>query len=147
MENNVECGMCSGRGWFKVCGTRWRCIDCDGTGKDPPKCECGACEYRNGAWMWYSEWMEDCTPTGRLVNVKHCPDKCGCRLSVEAGEPRVGPSVRAVIEKLMEADDACEEDAGYHHDGLDDNGDGALAFGKQIGYRYAIRLLGGETDE
>ena len=27
MENNAECGMCSGRGWHELGGTRWRRID------------------------------------------------------------------------------------------------------------------------
>jgi len=68
-------------------------------------------------------------------------------LSVVDGEPRVGPSVRAVIEKLRAADAAREDDAAIYDDGFDDTGDGALAAGEQLGYRYAIRLLGGETDE
>jgi len=78
--------------------------------------------------------------------VDTCPNTCGCRLSVVDGEPVVGLSVRAVIEQLRLAHDELYEDASLYHEGGDDKGDGAFAWGKQCGYRHAIKMLGGEAD-
>jgi len=71
--------------------------------------------------------------------VAHCPGECGCRLSVVDGKPRVGLSVRAVIEKLREADRAKSDDdklysPPYFH-------------GRHIAYEHAIKLLGGDDSE
>ena len=63
-----------------------------------------------------------------------------------AGDTKQAAAVRAAIEKLQAADATREDDAAVYDDGLDFTGDGALAAGEQLGYRYALRLLGGEPD-
>lgn len=59
------------------------------------KCECGRCWWNGGAWV--ASPSESNRPVLYLLMphwgvdfVAHCPGSCGCRLSVEAGEPRVG---------------------------------------------------------
>lgn len=124
---------------------------------EPKRCECGACVWEAGPMAWYWQPMQGKT-LRRMheyshlriypndCGFAHCPGECGCRLSVVDGEPRVGLSVRAVIEQLRLAHDELYEDASLYHEGGDDKGDGAFAWGKQCGYRHAIKMLGGETD-
>lgn len=51
---------------------------------EPKRCECGECWFGGGGWWWKDKV---CVANSTLSG--YCPD-CGCRLSVEAGEPRVG---------------------------------------------------------
>lgn len=52
---------------------------------EPKRCECGQCWFGGGVWWWKDKV---CVANSTLPG--HCPGSCGCRLSVEAGEPRVG---------------------------------------------------------
>ena len=75
------------------------------------RCECGACEFEAGPMAWYWQPMQE--KMLRRVHeyshlriypndcgFAHCPGECGCRLSVVAGEPAVGPSVAKLLAAL-----------------------------------------------
>ena len=72
--------------------------------KQPERCECGECYVGAGVWWWQGENFNGparaCIATER--NAGHCPGKCGCRLSVVDGEPRVGPSQNRLLAALAE---------------------------------------------
>lgn len=54
------------------------------------RCECGACWWDGKDWLVRScVETRDMSVCGEYV-VQHCPGSCGCKLSVENGEPRVG---------------------------------------------------------
>ena len=112
--------------------------------EQPKQCECGQSDFDGRVWSWRGVGTRRvCVANSTLSG--YCP-ACGCRLSVVDGEPVVGLSVRAVIEQLRLAHDELYEDASLYHEGGDDKGDGAFAWGKQCGYRHAIKMLGGEAD-
>jgi len=106
------------------------------------RCECGAAYFDDVQWV--TRYFIGCAGATNsageiIVPVAHCPGECGCRLSVVDGQPRVGLSVRAVIEKLREADRAKSDDdklysPPYFH-------------GRHIAYEHAIKLLGGDDSE
>ena len=80
-----ECYRCSGRGWKTVLvdagpAQKVTCKLCGGDGEiEAPECRCGWCHWSGVFWL-----ARGGTP------VSHCPDKCGCRLSVVDGQPVVG---------------------------------------------------------
>lgn len=64
------------------------------------RCECGACWWDGKDWLVRScVETRDMSVCGEYA-VQHCPG-CGCRLSVEAGQPRVGEAY-AVLQDRAE---------------------------------------------
>lgn len=54
------------------------------------KCECGQCWFDGRVWAWRGVGTQKKICIANSTLPGHCPGSCGCRLSVEAGEPRVG---------------------------------------------------------
>ena len=72
---------------------------------EPLRCECKACWFDDDAGIWH--WQigpEASVPlihTANGTHHAHCPGSCGCRLSVDDGEPVVGKSVAALLEEFV----------------------------------------------
>ena len=115
------------------------------------RCECGACfaeaSVCSSVWWWrgekYNGPARSCIATER--NPGFCP-ACGCRLSVEAGEPRVGEpyaDLERDAKRFTAVADAMESPRSIKHWNFEskfiDNGYAMLG-------EYADALLGGDDD-
>jgi hypothetical protein len=54
------------------------------------ECECGQCWFDGRVWAWRGVGTQKKICIANSTLPGHCPGSCGCRLSVVAGEPRVG---------------------------------------------------------
>ena len=100
MSDKQKCPECNGKETVKraIVGTTHMCDvacpTCNGTGtvpEEPLRCECGACFELGGEWHWRKPIGHpvQLTYSDKHLSEAHCPS-CGCRLSVESGQPRVG---------------------------------------------------------
>lgn len=118
------------------------------------RCECGACWWDGKDWLVRScVETRDMSVCGEYA-VQHCPG-CGCRLSVEDGEPRVGEAYadlerdarrfRAVAEDVEELETlpgGCPDEPSEWSFETYRTHTRYATLGE-----YADTLLGGETDE
>jgi hypothetical protein len=82
------------------------------------KCECGQCWFdgRVRVWAWpvVGTQKKICIANSTLPG--HCPGSCGCRLSVENGEPRVGEPYAELETAVATLEDKCDEYAAALND-------------------------------
>jgi hypothetical protein len=103
---------------------------------------------------YLSDSTEPDDPKEIIVPVAHCPGACGCRLSVENGQPRVGEPY-AVLERDAKRFRAVEKDVLWRETlpgGCPDEPSewSFETYRTNVRYatlgEYADALLGGETD-